>query len=50
MKRSAVRSFGLANKVFDGIVCDRSGEIKLVAYKEQVDQFYELIAVNRVMN
>ena len=50
IRKSVVRLFGMENKVFDAIVCDRSGEIKLVAFNEQVDLFYEMIAVNKVIN
>lgn len=48
IRKSVVRSFGVGNKMFDAIACDRSGEIKLVAYNDQVDRFYELVPVNRV--
>jgi hypothetical protein len=43
-----IRYFGNNSKVFDAIVCDYSGEIKLVAFNEEVDRFYNIINVNQV--
>ncbi len=38
------------NKVFDAVVCDASGEIKVVGFNEQVDRLYELMGANKVIN
>ncbi len=35
--------------MFDAIVCDRKGEIKVVAFDDRVDQFYDLIPINKVI-
>jgi hypothetical protein len=37
------------NKIFDAIVCDASGEIKVVAFNDQVDRLYELFIINKVI-
>ncbi|CAF4154595.1 unnamed protein product [Adineta steineri] len=37
---SSIRYFGTNNKVFDGIICDLTSEIKVVGFNEQVDRLY----------
>ncbi|CAF2680533.1 unnamed protein product [Rotaria sp. Silwood2] len=43
---SSIRRFG-SNKVFDGIVCDTTAEIKIVAFNEEVDHLYDSININQ---
>jgi hypothetical protein len=40
--------FGTNSKVFDALICDDTGEIKLVAFNDEVDKFYNSINVNEV--
>ncbi|CAF1174720.1 unnamed protein product [Adineta steineri] len=42
---STVQNFG-ANKVIDGIVCDKSGEIKIVAFNEQANRALQNMKIN----
>ncbi|CAF1282440.1 unnamed protein product [Adineta steineri] len=42
---STVQNFG-ANKVIDGIVCDKSGEIKIVAFHEQANRALQNMKIN----
>ncbi|CAF3352391.1 unnamed protein product [Rotaria sp. Silwood2] len=43
---SPIRHFGSNNKVFDGIICDQDGKIKVVAFNEEVDRFYDQMNLN----
>ncbi|CAF4143970.1 unnamed protein product [Rotaria sordida] len=48
--KSFIRYFGTCNKVFDAIVCDMTGEIKVVAFNENVDRLYENMMIHQVMH
>jgi hypothetical protein len=45
---SNLRYFGL-NKVVDGILCDNSGEIKIVGFNNEADRLLEYIKLNQVI-
>ena len=45
---SPVRFFGETNKVFDAIVSDLNGEIKIVGFNEEVDRLYSSMVLNQV--
>ena len=45
---SNVRYFRL-NKVVDAVVCDNSGEIKVVGFNNQADRLLEYIKFNQVI-
>ncbi|CAF2139242.1 unnamed protein product [Rotaria magnacalcarata] len=47
--KSQIRSFGTSSKVFDAIVCDLSGEIKVVAFNEDVDRLYNSMTLNQLI-
>ncbi|CAF1620560.1 unnamed protein product [Rotaria magnacalcarata] len=47
--KSQIRSFGTSSKVFDAIVCDLSGEIKVVAFNEDVDRLYNSVTLNQLI-
>ncbi|CAF4395330.1 unnamed protein product, partial [Rotaria sp. Silwood2] len=48
--KSPIRFFGTSGKVFDAIVCDFTGEIKIVAFNEDVDRLYNNMIVHQVIN
>lgn len=45
---SPIRFFGDRNQVFDAIVCDSNGEIKIVAFNDEVNRLYININLNQV--
>ena len=45
---SPVRFFGESNKVFDAIVSDLNGEIKVGGFNEEVDRLYSSVVLNQV--
>ncbi|CAF4403940.1 unnamed protein product [Rotaria sp. Silwood2] len=47
--KSPIRYFGTSSKVFDAIVCDFTGEIKAVAFNEDVDRLYNSMTVNQTI-
>ncbi|CAF3334255.1 unnamed protein product, partial [Rotaria sp. Silwood2] len=47
--KSPIRYFGTSSKVFDAIVCDFIGEIKVVAFNDDVDRLYNSIIVNHTI-
>lgn len=47
LSQASIRYFG-TNKVFDAIVCDETGEIKIAGFNESTDRFLPLISINQV--
>ncbi|CAF4515510.1 unnamed protein product [Rotaria sp. Silwood2] len=47
--KSPIRYFGTSSKVFDAIVCNFIGEIKVVAFNDDVDRLYNSIIVNHTI-
>ncbi|CAF1427877.1 unnamed protein product [Rotaria sordida] len=46
---SPIRFFGTNGKVFDAIVCDLDGEIKIAAFNEEVDRLYGCMFLNQAI-
>ncbi|CAF1380194.1 unnamed protein product [Adineta ricciae] len=45
--RSSIRHYGTSGRVFDAIVCDRNGEIKVVVFNDDIDRTHPLMELNR---
>ncbi|CAF5229470.1 unnamed protein product, partial [Rotaria magnacalcarata] len=46
--KSSIRYVGTYEKVFDAIVCDSSGETKVVAFNDDVDKFFNMMTMKEV--
>ncbi|CAF3889034.1 unnamed protein product [Rotaria magnacalcarata] len=44
---SPIRTFGQGCRIFDAIVCDMNDEIKVLAFNDEIDRFYDSISLNK---
>ncbi|CAF1677680.1 unnamed protein product [Rotaria magnacalcarata] len=47
--KSSIRYVGTYEKVFDAIVCDSSGETKVVAFNDDVDKFFNMMTMKETI-